>query len=215
MSVTEATTPNPPSFLTQFSPVADDIERDLPLRCLSPRIEVGRMFRAPVQTLVAAGALVACSSAFSVPLATAAPESPGSMPPVVANDNRRPAGRLEGDTLKLSLRAGRGSWQPEGPEGPRLSIEAFGEAGSALAVPAPLVRVEAGTVIDVTLRNDLDVTAAGARPVRPRWRCLSTAGSAAARHPPGAVPQSINPVRITTGPRRWGRPCPSGSWPAG
>ena len=36
-------------------------------------------------------------------------ESPGSLPPVVANDNRRQAGRLEGATLKVSLRAGRGS----------------------------------------------------------------------------------------------------------
>ena len=79
------------------------------------------------------------------------------MPPVVANDNRRPAGRLEGDTLRLSLRAGRGSWQPEGPDGPRLSIEAFGEDASPLTVPAPLIRAEAGTLIDVTLRNDLDV----------------------------------------------------------
>jgi hypothetical protein len=74
----------------------------------------------------------------------------------VANDNRRPAGTLEGGTLKLSLRAGRGSWQPEGPDGPRLSIEALGEDAAPLSVPAPLIRVEAGTLIDVTLRNDLD-----------------------------------------------------------
>ena len=85
------------------------------------------MFRASVPTLVAAVVLAASTSAFSVSPAPASPESSGSMPPVVANDNRRPAGRLEGDTLKLSLRAGRGSWQPEGPDGPRLSIEAFGE----------------------------------------------------------------------------------------
>jgi hypothetical protein len=78
------------------------------------------------------------------------------MPPVVANDNRRPAGRLEGGTLKLSLRAARGSWQPEGPDGPRLSIEAFGEDASPLSVPAPLIRTGAGTLIDVTLRNDPD-----------------------------------------------------------
>ena len=115
------------------------------------------MFRASVPTLVTAVVLAASTSAFSVSPAPVAPESSGSMPPVVANDNRRPAGRLEGDTLKLSLRAGRGSWQPEGPDGPRLSIEAFGEDASALTVPAPLIRAEAGTLIDVTLRNDLDV----------------------------------------------------------
>ena len=115
------------------------------------------MFRAPVPTLVAAVVLAASTSAFSVSPAEVSPESSGSMAPVVANDNRRPAGRLEGDTLKLSLRAGRGSWQPEGPDGPRLSIEAFGEDASPLTVPAPLIRAEAGTLIDVTLRNDLDV----------------------------------------------------------
>ena len=115
------------------------------------------MFQASVPTLVTAVVLAASTSAFSVSPGPLPPESSGSMPPVAANDNRRPAGRLEGDTLKLSLRAGRGSWQPEGPDGPRLSIEAFGEDASPLTVPAPLIRAEAGTLIDVTLRNDLDV----------------------------------------------------------
>ena len=115
------------------------------------------MFRAFVPTLMTAVVLAASTSAFSVSPAPVPPESSGSMPPVVANDNRRPAGKLEGDTLKVSLRAGRGSWQPEGPHGPRLSIEAFGEDASPLTVPAPLIRAEAGTLIDVTLRNDLDV----------------------------------------------------------
>ena len=113
------------------------------------------MFRAPVPSLAAAVVLLAGSSVVPV-FAEAATESSGSMPQVAANDNRRPAGRLEGGTLKLSLRAARGSWQPEGPDGPRLSIEAFGEDASSLTVPAPLIRAAAGTLIDVTLRNDLD-----------------------------------------------------------
>ena len=96
----------------------------------------------------------------------------------MANDNRRPAGRLEGDTLKVSLRAGRGSWQPEGPDGPRLSIEAFGEDASPLMVPAPLIRAEAGTLIDVTLRNDLDV------PLQVRGLCARDGAAC----PPLAVP---------------------------
>jgi manganese oxidase len=114
------------------------------------------MFRAPVSIQAAAVVLAASTSTLSVSLAAAAAESSGSMPQVVANDNRRPAGRLEAGTLNLLLRAARGSWQPEGPDGPRLSIEAFGEDASSLTVPAPLIRVEAGTLIDVTLRNDLD-----------------------------------------------------------
>ena len=116
------------------------------------------MLRTPVPTLVAGRASWRPAlQHFPVSPAPASPEPPGSMSPVVANDNRRPAGRLEGDTLKVSLRAGRGSWQPEGPDGPRLSIEAFGEDASPLTVPAPLIRAEEGTLIDVTLRNDLDV----------------------------------------------------------
>jgi FtsP/CotA-like multicopper oxidase with cupredoxin domain len=115
------------------------------------------MFRAPVPTLAAAVVLLSSTSALSGSPAAVPPESSGSLPSVVANDNRRPAGRLEGDTLKLSLRAGRGLWQPEGPDGPRLAIEAFGEEASLLSVPAPLIRAEAGALIDVTLRNDLDV----------------------------------------------------------
>src|SRR5215213_7255198 len=79
-----------------------------------------------------------------------------SAAPVVANDNRQPAGRLEGETLTVSLRAGRGSWRPEGRDGPQLSIEALGEDTSPLTVPAPLIRTQAGTLIDVSLRNDLD-----------------------------------------------------------
>jgi FtsP/CotA-like multicopper oxidase with cupredoxin domain len=113
------------------------------------------MFQALVQGRAAAVVLLASSSLFSLPASAAATES-GSIPKVVANDNRRPAGRLEAGTLKLSLRAGRGSWQPEGPDGPRLSIEAFGEDAFPLSVPAPLIRAETGTLIDVTLRNDLD-----------------------------------------------------------
>ena len=80
------------------------------------------MFQALVQGRAAAVVLLASSSVFSLPASAAATES-GSIPMVVANDNRRPTGRLEAGTLKVSLRAGRGSWQPEGPDGPRLSIE--------------------------------------------------------------------------------------------
>lgn len=112
------------------------------------------MFRAPVRPLVIA-LLIAAASSVSFH-ARGLAESAGSLPPVVANDNRRPAGKLDGSTLKVSLRAGRGSLQPEGPDGPRLSIEALGEETSPLTVPAPLIRAEAGTLIDVKLRNDLD-----------------------------------------------------------
>ena len=70
-------------------------------------------------------------------------ESPA--PRVVANDNRIPAGRLERDTLHVDLVLQRAEWYPE----------AFSEAGKAPNIPAPLIRVRAGTVIHATVRNDL------------------------------------------------------------
>jgi FtsP/CotA-like multicopper oxidase with cupredoxin domain len=88
---------------------------------------------------------------------TAATASPGSPLPVVEpNDNRRPAGTLQHGILTLALRAGAGHWQPEGPAGPTLAIDAFGELGQALTVPAPLIRVVEGTEIVASIRNDLD-----------------------------------------------------------
>ena len=43
-----------------------------------------------------------------------------------------------------------------GTKGPRLEVEAFGEAGGPLMVPAPLLRVRASTVVIARVSNDLD-----------------------------------------------------------
>jgi FtsP/CotA-like multicopper oxidase with cupredoxin domain len=75
---------------------------------------------------------------------------------VVPNDNLRPAGTLDRGTLTLTLRAAAGQWKPEGPDGPALKIDAFGEVGSTLTVPAPLIRVTEGTEIAASVRNDLE-----------------------------------------------------------
>ena len=80
------------------------------------------------------------------------------IPPVLTNDNRRAAGAADGNTLSLNLRAEEGLWRPEGDAGPALRIEAFGEEGGALQVPAPLIRVREGTTIVATIRNALDRT---------------------------------------------------------
>src|SRR5262245_50302373 len=79
-------------------------------------------------------------------------ESPAA---VVANDNRRPAGSIADGTLTIRLRAARGQWRPEGPEHPALTIDAFGEEGETLMVPAPLIRAAEGTTIAVSIRNEL------------------------------------------------------------
>jgi FtsP/CotA-like multicopper oxidase with cupredoxin domain len=64
---------------------------------------------------------------------------------------------LDGGTIAIRLRAQRGAWQPEGADGPTLSVDAFGEEGGSLTVPAPLIRVGEGTTIAVSIRNKLDV----------------------------------------------------------
>ncbi len=88
----------------------------------------------------------------------AASPSDGQLPGVLPNDNLRPAGTLDRGTLTLALRADAGRWQPEGPAGPTLEIEAFGEVGRALTVPAPLIRVVEGTELAVSVRNDREAT---------------------------------------------------------
>ena len=87
--------------------------------------------------------------------AEAAASEESALPPVLVNDNRRPAGLLANETLTLTLRASAGLWHPEGDAGPALRIEALGEEGDALRIPAPLIRVPEGTDIVVTLNNEL------------------------------------------------------------
>ena len=123
---------------------------------------------------------------------TAAASSPhASLQNVEANDNRRGAGTLERGTLTVALRAGIGRWQPEGPASPSLEIEAFGEVGKTLTVPAPLIRVAEGTAIAVSIRNDLEaaLTVHG----------LCTRGDAACA-PLEVPPGQTREVRFTSGP---------------
>src|SRR5215207_10522344 len=111
-------------------------------------------------TTVRAHAVLACLlgvTALAATVTTTAAASDDATVPVVSNDNRRPAGTLENDVLTLTLRAGRGVWHPEGPAGPGLTIEAFGEAESPLTVPAPMIRVKEGTRIVASIANQLDV----------------------------------------------------------
>lgn len=75
---------------------------------------------------------------------------------VTPNDNRRSAGTLRRDTLRLSLVARAGEWHPDGDGAPGVTIPAFAEAGRAPSVPGPLVRVPVGTTVLVTVRNALE-----------------------------------------------------------
>jgi manganese oxidase len=108
------------------------------------------------RSFVARVALFTAAAAVAV-VTTASPAVADPLrPSIVPNDNRHPAGRLDRGTLTLTLLAGKGTWQPEGPSGPTLSVEAFGETSSSLTVPAPLIRVQEGTLIVASVRNELD-----------------------------------------------------------
>lgn len=76
---------------------------------------------------------------------------------VVANDNRIAAGGLKDGVLTLRLVAASADWQPEGQgdSDPTRTIQAFAEEGRAPLVPGPLVRVPEGTLIRLSVRNDL------------------------------------------------------------
>lgn len=78
-----------------------------------------------------------------------------SLPSVLPNDNRSPAGHLAHDTLELHLVVGMAVWRPEADSGPSIEVAAFGEEGKSPQVPGPLIRVPAGTVIAATIRNQL------------------------------------------------------------
>lgn len=92
-------------------------------------------------------------SAFSPAIAQTAPQPEH----IRANDNRTPAGRLNGRQLSIELEAREGLWFPEGHEGPGVPVQAFAERGKPLLIPGPLMRVPEGTHIRAIVRNMLAV----------------------------------------------------------
>ena len=81
--------------------------------------------------------------------------SRAALPSVLPNDNTAAGGALHTDTLRLTLVARRAVWRPEADSGPSVEVVAFAEDGKAPQIPAPMIRVREGTVVDVTVRNTL------------------------------------------------------------
>lgn len=75
--------------------------------------------------------------------------------PIVANPNRRPAGRLQNGVLRVNLELRTGLFRPYADDGEGVAVQALGEAGRPLQIPGPLIRVHEGTVIHATIRNTL------------------------------------------------------------
>ncbi len=88
-------------------------------------------------------------------LQTVVAASSSELPIVDANDNRKPAGVLKNDTLKVNLVVQMARWYPEEPDGAFAEVAAFSEEGKAPQVPGPLLRVPEGTTIEATMRNAL------------------------------------------------------------
>ena len=79
-----------------------------------------------------------------------------SLPVVEANGNRHPAGKLRGNVLTIRLVVKMGRWYPQAGNGPFVDVETFAEEGRAPTIPAPLIRVPTGTIVEATVRNALD-----------------------------------------------------------
>src|SRR5579859_224987 len=75
--------------------------------------------------------------------------------PIIANQNRVPAGKLENGVLNVQLELRNGAWRAEAEDGPQLFLPAFGEAGRPAQIPGPLLRMPAGTTLHVKVTNKL------------------------------------------------------------
>lgn len=78
---------------------------------------------------------------------------------IMANQNRVPAGKLENSALTVQLELRDGTWHAEAQDGPQLFVPAIGEAGRALQIPGPLLRMPEGTIVHATVANKLKVKA--------------------------------------------------------
>lgn len=83
------------------------------------------------------------------------PPAHNDLPIAEANDNRAAAGTLRDGVLTVHLVVGMARWYPEAQDGPYIDVPAIGEDGKEPQIPAPLIRVPTGTIIDATIRNTL------------------------------------------------------------
>ena len=127
------------------------------------------------------------------------------LPLVDTHDNRQSAGKRIGGTLRIALRAGRGRWQPQGDHAPSWEVEAFGEVGGPLQVPAPSSACRRAPRSSPRTQRPRQA-AASPRTLR-AWRfTLPSACRAAARGAGRPIRQPGPPARTTTGPRPRGMP---------
>lgn len=131
--------------------------------------------------LRAAGALLALFCSASLAAQTPAPAPAAPEPPRAAwDDYRRGAGRLVDGVWKVHLTARTVQWRPRGENGPSHNVYGFSADGGAPQVPAPMIRVSAGTPVEVTVTNSLN-------------RTLVLRGLLDRAEPPAAAGDSVDP----------------------
>jgi FtsP/CotA-like multicopper oxidase with cupredoxin domain len=91
--------------------------------------------------------------------ALASPAQSDGPVPILANQNRAPAGKLQSGVLNVQLEIVTGAWHPEAEDGPKLYVQAFGEAGKPAQIPGPMLRMPQGTTVHVRVKNELTVKA--------------------------------------------------------
>jgi manganese oxidase len=79
-----------------------------------------------------------------------------ALPVAGFEDHVEPIGRMEHGVLRVTLAAGPVQWRPWGDDGPSILAHAFAADGEAPRIPGPLLRVSAGTLVHVTVRNTFD-----------------------------------------------------------
>jgi FtsP/CotA-like multicopper oxidase with cupredoxin domain len=81
---------------------------------------------------------------------------PRTLAVAVPNANTKHAGSLANGVLTLRLDARRAVWHPNGDSLPSRAVLALAEASGPAVIPGPLVRVTAGTTVELTIRNTLE-----------------------------------------------------------
>jgi FtsP/CotA-like multicopper oxidase with cupredoxin domain len=77
-------------------------------------------------------------------------------PMVAINQNLVAAGRVADGTLNIDFDIVEAAWRPEGPNDPVVRVFAFAERGKTPQVPGPIIRAQAGTRVQLSLRNRTD-----------------------------------------------------------
>jgi len=89
------------------------------------------------------------------------------LPQAVPNDNRVPAGVQRGDTLVFELDAQRAAWRPDTDVDTAITVFAFAARDGVPRVPGPLLRVSAGTVVEIRVTNHVPDSALLVRGLHP------------------------------------------------